>query len=59
MRQPLAELDEAPGRGGALEHGEPQRAFRGDRGDHSHAEAGPGRLDHRGLPDRRPGGPAW
>ena len=51
-----AELDE-PGAGEtAGVGGEPQQPLRGHRGDHVQAVPGAGRLHHRRLADRGPGG---
>ena len=52
MQQPLAEIDERRRGGIAVIDGEPQRAFRGDSGDHVHREPVPGVLHHRRLPGR-------
>ena len=56
VQQPLAEVDERRGVRVSLIDSEPQRAFRGHRGDHVHRIPGPGVLHLRGLADRRPGG---
>ena len=56
VQQPLAEIDEGGRVRVPLVDGEPQRAFRGHRGDHVHRKPGPGVAHLRGLADGRPGG---
>lgn len=53
--QAVQEVDEHGGHEFLLEHPEGQVALVGHRRDHVRAEPLAGALDHRGLPDRRPG----
>lgn len=56
--EPAEEVEEHFGGQPSGERGEPQRAARGDRGDHVDRVASPGRGDDRGLADWRPRGAA-
>jgi len=56
VQQSLAEVDEHLGVQRAVVDGEPQRALRGDRGDHVDRMPGAGGAHYRGVADRRPGG---